>query len=137
MPPRRTPPSPLPVEPYWQSLPGSRALLHAIAEEPWHEGLRLILADWLDDHGEDAHAEFIRVQLQRHRLLWWDSRHDTLRARERQLLEENGQRWLAGLPDLEDIRWDFESGLLELAERSGAPWRVEPRCCSSPWTSVA
>jgi uncharacterized protein (TIGR02996 family) len=54
MPPRRIPPSPLPSEPYWQALPGSRALLHAIAEEPWDDTLRLILADWLEDHGESC-----------------------------------------------------------------------------------
>ena len=50
--PHRTPPSPLPAEPYWQALPGSRALLHAIAEEPSDDTLRLILADWLEEQDD-------------------------------------------------------------------------------------
>jgi uncharacterized protein (TIGR02996 family) len=62
--PRRTPPSPLPVEPYWQGLPNNRELmllLQGIATEPWGEDHRLVLADWLDDHGEGTRAEFIRT----------------------------------------------------------------------------
>jgi uncharacterized protein (TIGR02996 family) len=136
MPPRRTPPSPLPAEPYWQSLPGSRALLHAIAEEPWDDGLRLILADWLEDHGESARAEFIRSQLRSQRPAnwagarkvmpgWSDEQHRLAREKdekwlalvnlglvpphpsaEEQLLRENSERWLAGLPVIEEVRWD-------------------------------
>jgi uncharacterized protein (TIGR02996 family) len=118
--PRRTPPSPLPAEPYWQGLPGSRGLLHTVAEEPWDEGLRLILADWLDDHGETARAQFIRLQVQRQRLPDWDRSYqssDPLPAQEERLLEDNRGQWLAGLPHIEGVSWDgwynFVGGLLE------------------------
>src|SRR5437870_8567401 len=104
MPPRRTPPSPLPAEPYWQTLPGSRALLHAIAEEPTDEGLRLILADWLDDHGESARAEFIRIQLQFERLHEGDRGGEALKIQTAWLLEENRERWLEGLPRVKGLR---------------------------------
>ena len=43
-------------------LPMAEALplLHAIREQPEDDLLRLILADWLEDHG-DARADLIRV----------------------------------------------------------------------------
>ena len=36
--------------------------LAAICEQPHDVGLRLIYADWLEDHGEEGRAEFVRVQ---------------------------------------------------------------------------
>jgi uncharacterized protein (TIGR02996 family) len=107
----------LAVEPYWEALPGSRTLLQAIAEEPWDEGLRLMLADWLYDQGEEARAEFIRVQVRRYNLPPGDRERAGLEARARQLLEENGKHWLAGLPEVEGVHWagegNFPGGLLE------------------------
>ena len=38
------------------------AFLHAIAENPDDDDRRLAFADWLEEHGEPGHAEFIRVQ---------------------------------------------------------------------------
>jgi uncharacterized protein (TIGR02996 family) len=118
MPRRRIPPSPLPCEPYWQALPGSGGLLHAIAEEPSDEGLRLILADWLEDHGESDRAAFIRTQLQGQRLPWWEGeRWESLNQWAAELLRDNQDSWLAGLPQIEGVCWDavynFSGGLLE------------------------
>src|SRR4051812_5383520 len=44
-------------------VPMSRAdaLLAAIAEAPDDDAPRLVYADWLEEHGDDARAEFIRV----------------------------------------------------------------------------
>jgi len=39
-------------------------LLADIIENPEADDLRLIYADWLDDHGEEERAEFIRVQVE-------------------------------------------------------------------------
>jgi len=61
---RRTPPQPLPMEPFFRSLPGCHGILQAIAEEPDDDLHRLILADWLDDHAYSLRAEFIRLSLQ-------------------------------------------------------------------------
>src|SRR5262249_49796589 len=38
------------------------AFLAEMAERPEDDGLRLVFADWLDDHGDPAPAEFIRLQ---------------------------------------------------------------------------
>lgn len=39
------------------------ALLAAILAEPWDDFHRLAYADWLEEAGDGARAEFIRVQL--------------------------------------------------------------------------
>lgn len=38
------------------------AFLQAILERPEDDAPRLIMADWLEENGEEARAEFIRVQ---------------------------------------------------------------------------
>lgn len=38
------------------------ALMQAVLRDPDNDGPRLIYADWLDEHGENGRAEFIRVQ---------------------------------------------------------------------------
>jgi uncharacterized protein (TIGR02996 family) len=38
------------------------ALLRAVCEEPDDDGPRLVYADWLEEHGNAARAEFIRLQ---------------------------------------------------------------------------
>ena len=40
------------------------ALLRTIVENPDDDTPRLVYADWLDDHGEAAEAEFVRVQVE-------------------------------------------------------------------------
>jgi uncharacterized protein (TIGR02996 family) len=44
-------------------LTAGDAILRAILEEPADDGLRLIYADYLEEHGEGERAEFIRVQV--------------------------------------------------------------------------
>src|SRR3954452_11321039 len=43
--------------------PALRSLLAAAKAEPHGDAPRLVLADWLDDHGEPERAEFVRLQL--------------------------------------------------------------------------
>lgn len=52
------------------------ALLRAIIEEPDCNDLRLIYADWLGDNGQDARAEFIRLQI-----AVWEAERDCLCGR--------------------------------------------------------
>ena len=40
------------------------ALLAAVAADPDADLPRLLLADWLDDHGESDRAEFVRLQVE-------------------------------------------------------------------------
>ncbi|MGL6094513.1 MAG: TIGR02996 domain-containing protein [Fimbriiglobus sp.] len=42
--------------------------LHAIFAAPADDVPRLVFADWLDEHGDAAWAELIRVSCERHRL---------------------------------------------------------------------
>jgi uncharacterized protein (TIGR02996 family) len=47
------------------SIDAARAgFLAAIIAEPEDDSLRLIFADWIEDHGEPERAEFVRVQLE-------------------------------------------------------------------------
>ena len=67
------------------------ALLQAVRENPGDGSLRLVYADWLEDHGQPERAEFIRVLCELARLP--DDprsvvRRRELEARERALLRE-------------------------------------------------
>lgn len=88
------------------------ALLRAICLDPADDTVRLVYADYLDEHGEPEYAEFIRVQIQLARLdpepecaateeglkcndpscSWaiWHSKGFRLHQRERELLENQG-----------------------------------------------
>ena len=79
--------------------------LRAIAEHPDDDTLRLVYADWLDDHCEAEYAEFIRVQIALAQNA--DGKGDLppgelaqFRSRERWLLSRNKTRWLQPLRDL-------------------------------------
>jgi uncharacterized protein (TIGR02996 family) len=75
-----------------------QALLNAILAEPDDDNVRLVYADWLDEHGEQERAEFIRVQIEIKPYKKGElapgccltcpdpERHDYLRERERELL---------------------------------------------------
>jgi uncharacterized protein (TIGR02996 family) len=75
------------------------ALLQSIKEAPEDDGPRLVLADWLEDHGGHGRAEFIRTQLRlapgAPQLGAADER--TLKLRASGLLDENGGDWLGPL----------------------------------------
>ncbi len=69
--------------------------LQAIAAAPDDDTPRLVYADWLDEHGNAARAEFIRTQV---RLASGDSTGiGRLRRRERELLLAHEQEWTAPL----------------------------------------
>lgn len=87
------------------------ALLRSIAEEGDDNSGRLILADWLEEHGEGPRAEFVRVQCELATPKLAKPRRQALRLRERELLDRHRQDWLQAfdLP-MEDVR--FERGLL-------------------------
>jgi uncharacterized protein (TIGR02996 family) len=108
---------PLACEPYFRRLRGGEALLHAIVEEPWDDDLRLILADWLEEHGQQARAEVIHLQIMRQAILDWHPRKKVLEQQEERLLQENREEWLHGLPEVEGTYricvYRFSGGLLE------------------------
>ena len=94
------------------------AFLQAILDEPDDDTPRLVLADWLDDHGDPERAELIRVQCELARWVPDLDERTALRRRERQLLEAHRDEWLGGGPRC----WKacrFERGLPSVTMTAG------------------
>jgi uncharacterized protein (TIGR02996 family) len=92
------------------------SLLQACKEEPQDDAPRLVLADWLEEHGDEhdvARAEFIRVQCQLARLPEKDPAWGALRRRERALRGAHSAAWLGHLRG-EGRRLQFERGLIRV-----------------------
>jgi uncharacterized protein (TIGR02996 family) len=87
------------------------ALLRSLAEDRDDNTGRLVFADWLEERGESARPEFVRVQCELASAKLPEDRRQALRLRERALLDAHRQTWLQsfGLP-IEDVR--FERGLI-------------------------
>jgi uncharacterized protein (TIGR02996 family) len=90
------------------------ALLQAARAHPDDLNRRLILADWLDEHGDDsdrARAEVVRGQCERARLSPYEERSYDLLAREGELLNQHAPAWLGPLARFPVT---FHHGLLRL-----------------------
>jgi uncharacterized protein (TIGR02996 family) len=90
--------------------------LQAILDDPDDDTHRLVYADWLDEHGDPARAEFIRVQVELNRGPA-RSREElaarrALAAREEELLERFGEEWEAPLQEFVRERV-FRRGFVE------------------------
>jgi uncharacterized protein (TIGR02996 family) len=83
--------------------------LHLILADPDADGPRLVYADWLDDQGQHARAEFIRVQCALASLPADVPQAASLRARADVLLEEHRVAWAEPLAGLAN-RWDWIRG---------------------------
>jgi uncharacterized protein (TIGR02996 family) len=79
--------------------------LQDIVTHPEDDTPRLVFADWLDEHGDAERAEFIRVQVELHRLDEGSSRRTGLLARQQELLAANEAAWRAGLPKARGVIW--------------------------------
>ena len=97
------------------------ALLQTCKESPDDDTPRLVLADWLEDHGDTARAEFIRVQCELGKLPGADAQRPSLERREQRLLKQHENDWLGPLRGLAGTRtrtmldpttWLFRRGLL-------------------------
>ena len=90
-------------------------ILAAIIAYPGEDTPRLAYADWLDEHGESDRAEFIRVQIERTRLLDNDPTRRALFGREAQLLVASKNGWLR--PYLSLTGWNglfIRRGIVEI-----------------------
>ncbi len=97
----------------------TQGFLDNIAAHPDDDAVRLIFADWLEEHGNGARAEFIRVQVERAGLPKWDARRVQLRLRERALLKAYEQKWKGELPSIPGISWErFRRGFVAEASFS-------------------
>jgi len=88
------------------------AFLQAIIENPDDDSLRLIYADFLDEHGQSDRAAFIRVQCTLACLPEDDPRREELEATERALLATHADSWARQL-NLEARRVTFRRGFPE------------------------
>jgi uncharacterized protein (TIGR02996 family) len=73
------------------------SLFQAILDDPDDDAVRLVYADYLEEHGEPQRADFIRVQIELALLPEGDPRRGDLEARERALLKEHEGEWVAPL----------------------------------------
>jgi uncharacterized protein (TIGR02996 family) len=89
----------------------ARPFLAAIRESPDDDTSRLVFADWLDERGESARAEFIRVQCELAKLPTFSPRYPGLHLRQLELLAEHEAEWLGEWAD-RLVRWEFRRGLL-------------------------
>ncbi len=88
------------------------ALLAAIRDRPDDDTPRLAYADWLDDAGDAARAEFVRVQVQLARLPDHDPARPALEDREHELLAAHEPAWL-GVPPQALTEWDWQRGFVD------------------------
>jgi uncharacterized protein (TIGR02996 family) len=111
----------------------ARGFLEDITAHPEDDTPRLIFADWLEEQGDSAHAEFIRVQIERARLPKWDARQTRLLLREHELLKQQGQKWKEELPSIQGIRWEhFRRGFVATATFTDfAVLRANAKACWS------
>src|SRR5262245_9047746 len=74
------------------------ALWRAVGADPPDDAPRLILADWLEEHGQPERAEFIRVQCQLAQADDDAPEYPALRRREQQLWLKYKSLWRTSLP---------------------------------------
>jgi uncharacterized protein (TIGR02996 family) len=92
------------------------AFLQDVIAHPNDDAPRLVFADWLDERGESARAEFIRLQCERARLPLEDEKQSPLQARELRLLAAHSTSWRSGHPLLH--RGRFRRGFIEFVQAS-------------------
>src|SRR3954469_1413723 len=90
------------------------AFLSDIRANPEDDGVRLIFADWLEEHGRPQRAEFIRVQVELARLAEGDPRREALADRQDELLAAHGHEWRP-LRQSGAVRGAFHRGFVEEA----------------------
>jgi uncharacterized protein (TIGR02996 family) len=70
-----------------------------VCANPDDDTPRLVFADWLQENGEEARAEFIRIQVESERVTLSSAVGQQLFFRERELLCAHEVSWRAALPD--------------------------------------
>jgi uncharacterized protein (TIGR02996 family) len=90
------------------------ALLRTIRDAPDDDTARLVYADFVEEEGDPARGEFIRVQIALANTPADDPTRKTLEERERELLDEHQSRWL-GVPTNTDglSEWRFARGFVD------------------------
>jgi uncharacterized protein (TIGR02996 family) len=113
--------------------PEIRVFLQEIKSNPDDDTPRLVLADWLQEHGdplEAARGEMLRIQVLLQQLHSSDPRQAALRRRQSELFREHFDFWVGPLAD--HASWRFERGLLHLEARAPKLLRREATALTTP-----
>jgi uncharacterized protein (TIGR02996 family) len=94
------------------------AFLAEIKDQPEDDAPRLLLADWLEEHG-DPRGEFMRLQVMRARMALRDARQKPVDRREQELLGQYREAWLGPLLKF-SASCKFERGLVRIAVHAPA-----------------
>jgi uncharacterized protein (TIGR02996 family) len=87
------------------------SLVAAIATRPGDDDSRRVFADWLDDHGEHARADFVRASVEAAHTRPGTPRRADLLDRAADLLAAHEAAWLGPWRE-RLVDWDFRRGLL-------------------------
>ena len=114
------------------SLP--RALLAEARGKLHEDGPRLVLADWLEDHGHGERAEFLRLQLRLASGGLTSAKRRPLAGRCRLLLRHRGGCWLGPLWQWHPRDYAWHRGLLSVR----LPSRFDPELVTPllPWVDA-
>jgi uncharacterized protein (TIGR02996 family) len=94
-------------------------LIEAIRQQPADNALRLVFADWLEEHGRTERAEFIRLQVALADPPDDWAEYRALRAREAALVKQHGQKWFGPLKKLGVSQWHLRRGLISRVTMTG------------------
>src|SRR5262245_13845876 len=94
-----------------------RSFLAAILDAPDDDAPRLVYADWLDEHGDGARAEFIRLDIRLGRMLSDDPARSGLRRQIAELRQPHFQQWVDRLPQFPGVHWEaFTRGFVSVVK---------------------
>jgi uncharacterized protein (TIGR02996 family) len=98
------------------SIPAAQeAFLRSIVAQPDDDTVRLVYADWLEEHDDAEQASFIRSSMELHVLPPDDPRRSALAAKLEETGEARGKDWLAaaGVPSANHLEPKFHRGCVE------------------------
>jgi uncharacterized protein (TIGR02996 family) len=116
------------------AVPDAEHFLDMIREHPDDDGPRLVFADWLEEHGDTARAEFIRVQCEAAGLPRHHPRRELLRQRAAVLREAHGRAWFPETADWNHGR-DFalRRGFLDMVRLDRERVVAKVEACLRRW----
>lgn len=129
--PPRSPKSKAGTNPY---PPGWEPFLGAISDNLDDDTPRLVFADWLQENGDEARAEFIRIQCELYRVHErWENPDVRMKVftpeqskaseRQRELRIDNHERWVGALPAWSSgSTWAFRRGFAYFFAPTARQW---------------
>lgn len=111
--------------------------VEAIRSSPGDDVPRLAAADWLDENGDPARAELIRVQCDLARMDVADERYPELHVRQLDLLAAHEREWLGDWFE-RLVRWTFDRGFVrEITATPDAFAAADPLYAAEPIDAAA